>query len=129
MTLKYKVVSTYQPGKGKDGDQLWFPKLTGSTRMGQNEIAREIQRRTTASRADVQLVLTALLDLMPELLLSGNTLHLDGFGTFRLHAKVLTESTARAVTSKNIKALRLSFIPDKGLKQNLQSAKFSLVKK
>jgi hypothetical protein len=42
---------------------------------------------------------------------------------------VLTESTARAVTSKNIKALRLSFIPDKGLKQNLQSAKFSLVKK
>ena len=129
MTLKYKVVSTRQPGKGKDGAELWFPKLTGSTKIGQNEIAGEIQRRTTASRADVQLVLTALLDLMPELLLSGHTLHLDRFGTFRLHAKVETESAPNAVTSKNIKALRLSFLPDKALKQKLQNAKFSLARK
>jgi len=26
MALKYKVVSTFSPGEGKEGEQLWFPK-------------------------------------------------------------------------------------------------------
>jgi predicted histone-like DNA-binding protein len=128
MPLEYKIVSTHQPGKGKEGKQLWFPKLTGSSKISQKEIARIMEKRSSASLADVSMVMSGFLDLLPELLLDGNTVHLDHLGTFRLHAKVTPESSPEKVTANNIKELRISFIPGKDIKEELQKAKFRLVK-
>lgn len=56
MALKYKVVSTFSPGQGKDGKQLWFPKLTDSSQIDLRGIAKLLNRRSTASEADVYLL-------------------------------------------------------------------------
>lgn len=61
-----------------------------------------------------------LVDLIPELLTDGYTVKLDELGTFRLHAKVSTSETPDSVSVKNIKNLRLSFRPDKYIKDELR---------
>lgn len=123
MALKYKVVSTYKPGEGKLGKQLWFPKITGSSQIDLRQIAKLLQIRSSASGADVYLIVKGLVDLIPELLADGYTVKLNELGTFRLHAKVDTHNTPEAVTAKNIKQLRLSFRPDNQVKQALHGIK------
>ncbi len=120
MYLNYKIMSTFRPGEGKSGRKLWFPKLTGSKQIGLPEVAALLSKRTTASGADVILVVNALIGLIPELLARGNTVRLDGLGVFRLHARVTASELPEMVSAKNIRELRLSFIPDKAIKEQLQ---------
>ncbi len=120
MALKYKIVSTFQPGEGKNGRQLWFPRLTGSTQQNLWDIAEILQHRSTASKADVYLIVKGLVDLIPELLAKGHTIKLDELGTFSLHASVKTADSPSEVTVRNIKELRLSFRPDNRIKRELQ---------
>ncbi len=123
MNLVYKVISTFRPGEGRDGKKLWFPKLTGSSQVDINDIAKILEKRTTASGADLALIIKALVDLIPELLADGKTVKLNELGIFRLHAKVTTSEAPELVTAKNIRELRLSFIPDKHIKEELKKMK------
>lgn len=120
MDVRYKVMSTYKPGKGKEGDRIWFPKLTGSTPVNLKDIASVLAKRTSASEADVYLVMMGLVDLMPELLAQGRTIKLDRFGTFRLHARVKTDTDPEKITTHYIKEIRLGFKPDKEIKNALK---------
>lgn len=122
MALKYKVVSTFRPGEGRDGEQLWFPKLTGASQVDLRQIAQLLQKRSTASESDVYLIVKGLVGLIPELLAEGHTVKLDELGTFRLHAKVDACDSPEAVSAKNIREVRLSFRPDSLIKQELQAA-------
>lgn len=123
MSLEYKIISTYKPGQGKEGERIWFPKLTGTTQVNLQDVAHILAKRSTASESDVYLIMMGLVDLLPELLANGNTIKIERFGTFRLHAKVKTESTASKVTQDHIKEIRLSFKPDNEIKKTLQSIK------
>lgn len=107
-----------------EGDTLYYPKLTGSSLMDLRDVSKILSRRTTASEADIRLVVTGLMDLIPELLLEGKTVKLDQFGSFRLHAKVEASASAEAVKAAHIKGLRISFLPDKRMKAELEQAKF-----
>jgi predicted histone-like DNA-binding protein len=127
MLLNYKIVSTFRPGEGKTGRKLWFPKLTGSSQINLREIAEILGKRSTASGADLYLIIKGLVDLIPELLTQGKTVRLDELGTFRLHARVTVRDSAQEVSAKNIRELRISFIPDKGIKDKLKNVEFKLV--
>lgn len=121
MSITYKVASTYKPGKGTSGEKIWFPKLTGTTQVDLLDVARILAKRSTASEADVFLVMMGLVDLIPDLLSQGKTIKMERFGTFRLHARVKTEDSAEKITVRNIKEIRLSFKPDNEIKKALQN--------
>ncbi|HZL11638.1 MAG TPA: HU family DNA-binding protein [Prolixibacteraceae bacterium] len=129
MALKYKVVSTFSPGEGKEGKQLWFPKITGSSPINLREIAKILHKRSTASESDVYLIVKGLVDLIPELLANGYTVKLDELGTFRLHAKVSTSGSPESVSVKNINKLRLSFRPDNFIKDGFKGIKIVPIEK
>ena len=124
MSLKYKVVSTYKPGEGREGKRMWFPKLTGSTQVDLYNVAQILEKRSSASIADVQLIVYGLIDLIPELLMQGKTVKLGEFGSFRLHARVNPTDGPGKVSSKNIRDLHISFKPDKRIKKALEKAQF-----
>ncbi|GET24626.1 HU family DNA-binding protein [Prolixibacter sp. NT017] len=124
MALQYKIISTVKRGAAEDNVRIWFPKLTGSRKIELQQVAEIMEKRSTASEADIQVVITGLVNLIPELLLDGNTVKIDNFGSFRLHAKVSTEDSPDKVTSRNINDLRISFLPDKRIKQALKRANF-----
>jgi predicted histone-like DNA-binding protein len=123
MTLKYKVISTYKPGEGKLGEPIYLPKLTGTTQVNLRDIATILAKRSSASEADVYLVIVGLVDLLPELLGQGKTVKIERLGTFRLHAKVKTDTSSEKITSHNIKEIRVSFKPDNEIKRALQGFK------
>lgn len=125
MALTYKVISTTKPGQGRDGGQIWFPKLTGSSKVDLWEVARTLAKRSTASESDVFLVITGLVTLIPELLLQGKTVKLDNLGSFRLHARVRTSPSRGEVSVKNIREIRLSFKPDNVIKEALRGAEIT----
>ena len=121
MSLCYKVTSTFRPGEGKAGKRIWFPKLTGSSQINLHEVAKILQKRSSANESDVYLIVKGLVQLIPELLTEGYTVKLDELGTFRLHAKVETNEDPKKVSVRNIKELRLSFRPDNRIKEELKN--------
>lgn len=129
LALHYKVVSTSKPGSGKEGSQLWFPKLTGSSQINLHEIAKNLEKRSSASGTDVYLIVRGLVDLLPQLLIDGYTVKLDELGTFRLHAKTDVCEQPEQVSARNIRELRVSFRPDNRIKQQLKGAKVTPEKK
>ncbi|MFT3740330.1 MAG: HU family DNA-binding protein [Breznakibacter sp.] len=124
MALTYKIVATKKPGTGMLGDTLYYPKLTDSTLMDLRDVSQILAQRTTASEADIRLVVTGLMDLIPELLLDGKTVKLDHFGSFRLYARAEPSPSADEVKTSHIRGLRISFLPDKRMKAELAHAKF-----
>ncbi len=119
MGLEYKVMTTFKPGEGKTGKQISFPKLTGSRQMDLRDVAKTLAARSTLSEGDVYGVIVELISLIPEKLLDGYTIKLDGLGTFRLHAKVETTENPHDVNVHKIKGLKISFRPDNEMKREL----------
>ena len=129
MGLKYRIVqSSMQSDTGKKKPQ-WYPQLTGSQKIDLNEVAGILSKQTTASKGDVYLVVTALTDLIPELLMDGNTVHLGKLGSFRLWAKATPAEDPEKTSYRNIKELRVAFIPAKEIKKKLKNARFRKVKR
>jgi predicted histone-like DNA-binding protein len=129
MRLQYKVVTTYKPGEGKTGKSISFPKLTGSTQMNLREVSKIMSSRSTLSGADITGVISSLIDLIPELLMNGYTIKLDGLGTFRLHAKVTPLEDPNEVNDHQITGLRITFRPDKLMKDELHTRGITKMKK
>lgn len=121
MGLRYKVTSTKKPGQGKDGEQLWFPRLTSSQQVNLKQMAEILADRSTASRGDVYLIVMGLAQLIPELLADGKTVKLDSLGTFRLQARVDTSPSPDLVSSRHIKEIRAIFRPDNEIKLALKN--------
>jgi predicted histone-like DNA-binding protein len=128
MSVYYKAMSTSRPGQGQEGAKMWFPKITGSSPIHLEEIAKILQKRSTASESDVYLIVKGLVELIPELISDGYTVKLDELGSFRLHARVHAAESPEKVSSKNIKELKMSFLPDKKIKRKLQMVKVLPVK-
>lgn len=122
MALTYTIMSTNRPGEGKAGTPMYFPKLTGTSQTNLRQLSKILAMRSTASEADVYLVVTGLINLIPQLLTEGKTVKLDGLGTFRLHARVDPASSPDKVTARNIRELRMSFRPDNEIKRELNAA-------
>lgn len=112
-------MTTFKPGAGKTGEQISFPKITGGMKMDLREVSRILAQRSSLSEGDVYAVVVGLVDLIPEKLLDGYTIKLDGLGSFRLHAKVATAKNPEDVNVRNIKGLRISFRPDNEMKKEL----------
>ena len=53
-------------------------------KVDMNEIAKEIQRNSSATRSDITLVLTEFMDVIRDHLLNGEEDTVDGFGRFHI---------------------------------------------
>ena len=120
MSLKYKIVSTVKPGSEDMSDRIYFPKLCGQSQVDLDYIVKILELRSTASPGDVYLIIQGLVNLIPQLLADGHTIKLNNLGIFRLLAKTNASPSAEEVSAKNIKQLRLSFIPDKNIRKQLE---------
>jgi len=124
MTIRYKITSTSKPGAGKDGEKIYFPRLTGSSPVDLDYLSRIIEQRSSASKADVYLILLEFAQLVPELLTEGKTIVVKDLGSFQLHARVSAADSPEKVTFRNIKEIRMSFLPDKKIKKRLNKINF-----
>lgn len=115
----YYTVKSKRPGLSKGEKPKYYPVVTGRRVANLREVCEDIASRSSLHQADVMAVVHSFIDLVPELLQDGKTVRLDGFGTFNLHASGVGKENPDKVTSRDITGVRMSFLPDKRIKNLL----------
>ncbi len=124
MAIKYKVIQQEVMTKTGEKQLRYYARACDRSRMNLEAISKIISRRSTLSPGDIQHVLTALTELVPELLINNQTVRLGELGTISLHLRSQGADSHQAVTSRSITDLRAAFRVGKKLKQGLTEARF-----
>jgi predicted histone-like DNA-binding protein len=124
--LKYKIVKQCN-ALDKDKKEMYYPRLTNRTRMGLMDVAGQISRQSTLSKADTIAVLAALEEVIPYMLREGNIVDLGALGTFTLQSTADTGKEESEVSWRNFSELKVRFKPGNALKIKLPEVKFKKV--
>ena len=129
MAVLYKVVSK-KPGLASPESPIkYYPVLTGRRQSDIREVCKILSESSTVTAGDIRGVLEGFIRLIPDLLMEGRTVKLDGFGTFSLHASAKGQVNPEKVTVRDITGVKISFLPDKIIKRELKLTKFVKQKK
>jgi predicted histone-like DNA-binding protein len=82
MSIKLRKIQKKRPNS--PAIIKWYFTQKKSGIIGLRDIAREINGRSSLSLGDVQSVLSNLMEVMPLFLKLGQSIKLEGFGTFRI---------------------------------------------
>lgn len=124
--MNYKIISKKNPLKPADPEKFYpFPKW--SSEMNLRTIAEQIARHCTLTPADVTAVLEALLSELPDYLMNGHSVRLGDFGLMKLSFSGEGRGTADDVTAKEIKRLKVLFLPGVELKRKLSATRFERI--
>ncbi len=116
MAVKFKA-SPVRSRLREEGKVFYIARACERETIDFRGLARLISERSTASRADVALVLTALGDLIPELLTNNYSIHLKPLGVFSLSLKSRLEEKPEEVDRFSVTGAAIQFRPDKEMKE------------
>ncbi len=122
MSINYQI-SPVKSHFDPEDKVRYIARPTKRTIIGMKKISQMINQRTTASPADIMLVLYSFIDLIPELLMDNYIVHLKPFGIFSLSFKCKPEENPEDVSYNSISELRIQFRPDPEIKLQLREAK------
>jgi len=125
MALKYKAVRHQLPQQA----DKYYARACNRHLVTLDDLAALISRNSSASRADVVLVLTALTDLVPALLVQNNSVQLGELGTVSLHLNSKGEATEEEVNHRSVKEVRVHFRAGLKFKRQLKDLHFERIKK
>ena len=110
MAVFYKLRKSEFKGRSNYGKYYAHTMKMGH--VGLEEIESIIQQNCTATRGDVRLVLTELIEVMKKELQEGKVVELDGFGRFSLSIKsTCVEKPEDFNVRKHIKGMKCNFTP------------------
>lgn len=125
MSIKYKGVSMARPGIKGGGAYKYYPRIYDRRKINLREISKIISSRCSLHSADIFGTLTALVEVIPELLLLNNTVELGDLGLFSLHIKGYPSDSLEKLNEHSIKEIKMAFRPGKQVKQRLENAHFT----
>ena len=86
------------------------------------DLSKILSDRSTLSSMDIFATLHGLQELIPELLLQNNSIHLEPLGVFSVSFKSDVEDEESGISAKSIKDIKLQFRPDPIMKSKLKRA-------
>lgn len=104
----------YKAQKEKSGKYYPYAIVQGKP-VSTEEVADELAKRSTVSRADCFAVLKDMGDIIASLMKHGKSVRLEGLGTFRLTIDVKKNSgtdTPEEVGTEQIGGVRVRFTPE-----------------
>lgn len=84
----------------------YYPQMAPTTPMSLAQIVKRVEKRSTASSADVKAVLDALQYEIMEALENGNTVRLGDLGSFRLTMKAQGAATVAEAKKKGARLIK-----------------------
>lgn len=126
--ISYKIVAMADKISSEETQYQYYPRICKRKKINLHQLSKLIAQQSTASEADVNLILWAFINNISSLLLDNYSVDLNNFGIFSLHAKVKGSPTEKEVKAKNITGLKIAFRPSKVLKDELRSAQYKKVK-
>lgn len=93
---------------------LWTVVSASISQYGTKRLAKDIEKESTVSHADVTAVLTALPTVMRRYLAEGHTVKLDGIGTFFLTVQCTKTGVAdvKKISANQITNVKVQFRPE-----------------
>lgn len=110
------------PGKDEADSPKLHAKVITKDLITTKNLRESINRKCTASPADVAAVLTALSDELFEALNNGYSVHFDGLGYFSLSLRCAPDVNPKHVTASDVSVKGIKFVPDKGLMEKFKVA-------
>ncbi len=110
------------PGKDEADSLKLHAKVITKDLITTKNLRESINRKCTASPADVAAVLTALSDELFEALNNGYSVHFDGLGYFSLSLRCAPDVNPKHVTASDVSVKGIKFVPDKGLMDKFKVA-------
>ena len=122
MALQFNVVEKYNP---QTKDKKWYasPKQTGKHDL--QDLSKEISQMSSLSQGDVYNTIMNLCEVLPKLLMEGNSVKLEGFGTFRLSFSSEGSVNKDDITANSIKDVYILFNPDEAIKEKVSHTKIN----
>ncbi|MBP3254592.1 MAG: HU family DNA-binding protein [Bacteroidales bacterium] len=124
--MRYKKFKRKINDNGKVVEK-YMAKLHLESPVDLNEIAKRIEIQTTASEADVHLVLLALEKNIKLLLAEGHSVKLGHLGSFYPTLNARTVDSPEDITPQTIYRISCNFKPCKELRSELGDAKLNLL--
>lgn len=124
MTLKYKVVKQAEPGVKGGGEYQYYIRAVERGKVDVEELARNIASRCTLTHMDVQMVLLALAEVIPKMLLDNNSVELGKLGIFSLSLKSDPSPSEEEATWRKIKGVKVNFRVGKEIQEKVKSTSF-----
>lgn len=122
MALKYEFYRN--PNCATTNKKRYHARIVPNGRVSTDRLAKEIQKESSLTVADVKSVLIALADKMAEHLGDGRKVHLEGIGYFQVNLHCKEEvRTMHGARSENIEFKSVSFRADANLKKSLKKEK------
>ena len=125
MAANYEFFPTPQP-EGSD-EVRYHARVVVKRTVSTQEIAQKIARRGAIKEGEVMAVLMDLADALKDELEEGNSVHLDGIGSFRISAHSPSVHSRKEVRAESIKFRNIVYTPEKRLRKQLSGMKFSRV--
>lgn len=125
--MKYKLIQKGNPAS-PDAPKKWYaaPVKTGS--VTHKALAKSISGRSSLTAGDVANALQNLSELIPEELIKGNSVQLEGVGSFRLSFSSEGVANEKDFTTDKIKGVKVLFTPSPEFKKAIAGMKFELEK-
>ena len=116
-TIRKNPLEQNEPG-------LYYPQLlTMGRSLTEEDIVYRIKERSSLSKGDIQSVVTNFMEETRQALYDGFSVNFRDFGVFGLSAKGEGAVTEDECTSRNIKAVRITFRASSINKPNLSSTR------
>lgn len=106
-------------------EKKWYasPKLTGKRDL--KDLSKDLSEVSSLSAGDVQNVIVNLIDQLPKWLMEGDSVKLNGFGTFRLSFSSEGVATKEEVSANLIKDVHIIFDADDLIKERIQKTQIN----
>jgi predicted histone-like DNA-binding protein len=104
----------------------WYLTQESSGAVGLKEIAHEIEGRSALSPGDVRSVLSNLVQVLPIFLKLGQSVSIEGFGTFRVSVSSDGAETPEELNARHVKGVKMLFLPSAELKRSLEDITFEV---
>lgn len=123
--ISLKSVTKRNPREPEAAPKFYLSAIHGQ-QVGVEQLATEVSNRCSLRKSDVQGVLIALMDLIPDEICKGNIVSLGELGTFYVNASSIGAESADDVSVSNLKGFKLIHQPTKKFKKHLLMIDVSL---
>jgi predicted histone-like DNA-binding protein len=125
VAIKLKKLQRSNPLDRTQAKWYLVQEKSGSVRM--SRIVHDIRDRSAMTAGDVKSVLTNLVELLPVYLKLGQTINIEGLGTFKSIVSSSGTETAQELTVRQAKKPKISFLPCKELRQSMEDAEYEII--
>ncbi len=104
------------------------PRIINAQQKTTEDVINQIESNTTLTHADISAAIVALRGYLEDHLSEGNSIKLDGLGTFSIVPQFVVSLQENAViTGRDVNVKSINFLPDKDFFKTVQKkAKFTI---